>query len=87
MPLKYRRKVEGITTKKLNKVFFEAEKRMGCRYAIGYFICLTYYFIMSSIVLFFNYFYPSDYIMSWLLIVLMSMGIDMIGITTFTASI
>lgn len=65
MPISVRRLVEGIKTKKINKAFAEAEKQMGCRYAVGYFICLLSFCISSGMVIFFSYLYPSDYVMSW----------------------
>jgi hypothetical protein len=42
---------------------------------------------MSGVVLFFTYFYPSDYLMSWLIIVMMSMGIDLVGFTGLISAI
>ena len=58
MPHSLRKHVEGVRSKKINKVFIELDRQMGCRYAIGYFICYTCYLIMTVTVIFFNYFYP-----------------------------
>jgi hypothetical protein len=65
MPLHLRRMIAGVRSKKINKAFKEVDAHMGCRYAIGYFICLTMYFLMTVCVLIFNIFYPHDYVMGW----------------------
>ena len=38
---------------------------MGCRYAIGYAICLSMYAAMTAAVLILNTFYPQDYVLGW----------------------
>ncbi|CDW88093.1 neurohypophysial n-terminal domain containing protein [Stylonychia lemnae] len=81
MPMAFRRELEGIRSKKINKVFKEIDKQMGCRYALGYFICYTFYVIMSIIVLFFNYIYPTDYCMGWMMILVALFFLDMIVFT------
>ena len=58
MPLSIRKQIEGIKSKKINKAFIELDKQMGCRYAIGYFICYSSYILMSIVVILFTYFYP-----------------------------
>ena len=58
VPMKYRRMVEGVRIKQINKVFAEIDGLMSTRHTIGYFICLTCYGFMTVVVIFFNYFYP-----------------------------
>lgn len=54
---------------------------MGCRYAIGYFFCLLAYIIMSMLVMFFSYFYPQDYCMNWLMVLIMMTILDLMIFT------
>eukprot|EP00347_Sterkiella_histriomuscorum_P014233 403361664 len=81
MPHSIRRQVEGIKTKKINKAFKEIDKQMGLRYAIGYFICYFFYAVMTVLVTFFNYVYPSDYCMSWFFLLVVIYFLDLIAFT------
>ena len=81
MPMSLRKQIEGIKTKKINKVFKEIDRQMGIRYAIGYFVCYTSYLVMSVLVLFFNYFYPSDYCMNWLFLMVVIYFLDLVAFT------
>ena len=87
MPLELRRKIAGVRTKKVNKAFKEIDKHMGCRYAFGYFICLTFYFIMTVFVLIFNIFYPQDYVMGWTFNIILLYLLDLILFTFGLASL
>ena len=65
MPMELRRHLAGVRTKKINKAFRELDAQMGCRYSIGYTICLTVYAAMTAAVLILNTFYPQDYVLGW----------------------
>jgi len=54
---------------------------MGCRYAIGYFIVLSMYFIMTVVVLIFNTFYPNDYVIGWMFNIIVLFLLDLIVFT------
>ena len=81
IPLSDRKMIEGVKTKKLNKAFAEVDRQMGCRHAIGYCICLTIFTVMTLLVLFFNYVYPHDYTMSWLMILCLIYFLDLLLFT------
>jgi hypothetical protein len=81
MPLHLRRLIQGVKTKKINKVFKEVDSHMGCRYAVGYFICLTMYSIMTLVVLIFSIFYPRDYILGWMFNIIVLFLLDLIVFT------
>ncbi|CDW71957.1 neurohypophysial n-terminal domain containing protein [Stylonychia lemnae] len=81
MPMTLRRELEGVRAKKINKVFKEIDQLMGCRYALGYFISFTCFVIMTIIVIFFNYIYPTDYCMGWMMILVALYFLDMIIFT------
>jgi uncharacterized membrane protein YqjE len=78
MPYSVRRQIEGVKAKKVNIAFVELDKQMGCRYAVGYFICLSFYLFMTLLVLFFNYFYPQEYCMQWLTVLFMMYILDLL---------
>ena len=86
MPLELRRKIAGVRTKKLNKAFKELDKYMGCRYSIGYAICLASFLFMTIIVLVFNIFYPHDYVMGWAFNIILLYLLDLILFTFGIAS-
>ena len=50
---------------------------MGYRYAIGYFICLKTYFIMSAFVIVFNIFYPHRYVIGWAFVIILLYILDL----------
>ncbi|CDW84379.1 neurohypophysial n-terminal domain containing protein [Stylonychia lemnae] len=81
VPMSYRRTLEGVKTKKINQAFKEIDKQMGTRYAIGYFISFSVYLLMTVVVIFFNYFYPQDYCMSWLFQMVILFFVDIFGFT------
>ena len=87
MPLELRRKIAGVRTKKINKAFKELDKHMGFRYAIGYAICLSSYFLMTILVLVFNIFYPHDYVMGWVFNIILLYLLDLILFTFGIASL
>jgi len=87
MPLHLRQMVAGVRTKKVNKAFKEVDAQMGCRYSIGYFICLSTYFIMTVLVLIFNIFYPHDYVMGWAFNIILLYLFDLILFTFGLAAI
>jgi hypothetical protein len=59
---------------------------MGWRYAVGYFICITMFFIMTLVVLVFNIFYPRDYVMGWFFNVLLVYIFDLLVFTFLLAA-
>ena len=81
MPLELRKMVAGVKTKKINKAFRELDVHMGWRYAIGYFICLTTYFLMSVCVIVFNIFYPHNYVIGWAFVIILLYILDLIFFT------
>ena len=81
MPLHLRRMIAGVRTKKINKAFQMIDQHMGWRYAVGYFICLSMFFIMTVVVLVFNIFYPRDYVMGWFFNIILIYLFDMIVFT------
>ena len=85
MPVSLRGMVAGVKTKKINKAFKEVDVHMGCRYAIGYFICLTMYFVMTVCVLVFNIFYPQEYVMGWAFNIILLYLFDLIIFTFMLA--
>ena len=87
MPLHLRTLVAGVRTKKINKVFREVDAHMGCRYAIGYFICLTMYVVMTLTVLIFNIFYPQDYVIGWAFNIVLLYMFDLVIFTFGLAAI
>jgi len=87
MPLELRRMIAGVKTKKVNKAFKELDAKMGCRYAIGYFICLTMYFLMTVCVIIFNIFYPHDYVMGWAFNIILLYLFDLIVFTFLLAGL
>ena len=50
-------------------------------YAIGYFFSMPIYLVMTVVVLFFNYFYPQDYTIDWLLCLLLLYFFDLVVYT------
>ncbi len=76
----------GVRTKKINKAFQVVDQHMGWRYAVGYFICLTMFFIMTLVVLVFNIFYPRDYVMGWFFNVLLVYIFDLLVFTFMLAA-
>jgi hypothetical protein len=87
MPLHLRQLIAGVRTKKVNKAFQEIDKHMGWRYAVGYFICLTMYFIMTVFVLVFNLFYPHEYVMGWFFNIVLLYLMDLIVFTFLLAGL
>jgi hypothetical protein len=85
MPLDLRKMISGVRTKKVNKAFRTVDTHMGCRYSVGYFICLTMYFVMTVTVLVFNIFYPRDYIMGWFFTIMLIYLFDLIVFTFLLA--
>ena len=81
MPISYRKKLEGVKTRKLNQAFKEIDSLMSTRYTIGYFICFSTYIMMTITVLFFNYIYPSDYCLKWLYQLVVIYFLDLIVFT------
>lgn len=81
MPLELRKLVAGVKTKKINKAFREVDVHMGWRYAIGYFICLSMYFIMTVCVIVFNIFYPHNYVIGWAFVIILLYILDLIFFT------
>ncbi|CDW84369.1 neurohypophysial n-terminal domain containing protein [Stylonychia lemnae] len=81
MPLSVRRQLEGVKTRKINMAFIELDQQMSARYAIGYFICYTIYILMTLIVIFFNYVYPSDYCLKWFYQLIVIYFLDLIIFT------
>ena len=57
------------------------DAHMGWRYAAGYFICLTMFFVMTVVVLVFNIFYPHDYVMGWFFNIILIYVFDMVLFT------
>jgi hypothetical protein len=86
MPLHLRQLMAGVRTKKINKAFQVVDQHMGWRYAVGYFICLTMFFIMTLVVLVFNIFYPRDYVMGWFFNVLLVYIFDLLVFTFLLAA-
>lgn len=82
-----RKMVAGVRTKKINKAFREVDKHMGCRYAIGYFICLLTFFIMTVVVIVFNLFYPREYVLGWAFNIILLYVFDLAIFTFGLASI
>ena len=76
-----------MRTKKLNKVFPELDTLMSSRYAFGYFICLATYLLMTVVVLFFNLFYPFDYVSQWALNFVALELLDLIVLTGLIAGV
>jgi hypothetical protein len=87
MPHRYRKFLQGVRTKKLNKVFPELDALMSTRYALGYFICLTTYLLTTVVVLFFNLFYPFDYVSQWALNYVALQLLDLIVLTGLVAGV
>lgn len=87
MPLHLRKLVSGVKTKKINKAFKEIDKHMGCRYAIGYFICLSSFFVMTILVIVFNLFYPRDYVLGWAFNIILIYIFDLVVFTFGLASL
>lgn len=87
MPLYLRKLVSGVKTKKINKAFKEIDKHMGCRYAIGYFICLSSFFVMTILVIVFNLFYPRDYVLGWAFNIILIYIFDLVVFTFGLASL
>lgn len=87
MPMHLREQIAGVRAKKVNKAFKEIDKQMGNRYAIGYFICLTTYFMMTVMVIVFNLFYPHDYVMGWAFNILLLYIFDLIIFTFLLAAV
>lgn len=87
MPMHLRKMISGVRTKKLNKVFPEIDKHMSCRYAIGYFICLSTFLLMTVLVLVFNLFYPQDYVIGWAFNIILLYIFDLVVFTFGLASI
>ena len=81
MPMEVRRKIAGVRSKKINKAFAEVDALMGMRHATGYFICLLMYFVMTVVVLVFNTFYPSAYMMNWAINLILIILLDLIAFT------
>eukprot|EP00347_Sterkiella_histriomuscorum_P015521 403356717 len=81
MPMSLRRQIEGVRTKKINVVFREIDAQMSCRYAIGYFICYLFYLMMTIVVTFFNFFYPSDYCIQWFYLIFVLYILDLLMFT------
>ena len=75
--MELRKQISGVRTKKINKAFAELDAHMGWRYAIGYFFCLLTYFAMTLCVIIFNLFYPHDYIMGWIMNIVVLYLFDM----------
>ena len=65
MPMRKRKAIEGVMTRKINRAFIEVDKKMGLTYAFGYFFALPIYLVMTCVVLFFNWFYPRWYTIDW----------------------
>ncbi len=87
MPLSLRKLVAGVKTKKINKAFRIVDAHMGLRYAVGYFICLTMYLVMTVCVIVFNIFYPHDYVMGWTFNIILLYLFDLIVFTFMLAGI
>jgi hypothetical protein len=87
MPLELRKKIAGVRTKKVNKAFREIDKYMGCRYAIGYFVCLSTYLLMTLMVIVFNLFYPQDYVIGWAFNIILIYIFDLVVFTFGLASL
>jgi hypothetical protein len=87
MPHRYRKFLQGVRTKKLNKVFPVLDALMSTRYAIGYFICLSTYLLTTVVVLFFNLFYPFDYVSQWALNFVALQLLDLIVLTGLVAGV
>ena len=81
MPMSIRKQIQGVKAKKVNIAFMEIDKQMGWRYAIGYFVCLTFYLFMTVQVLFFTYFYPQSYCMTWFLVLIVMYVLDLLLFT------
>eukprot|EP00347_Sterkiella_histriomuscorum_P002038 403369714 len=81
MPLSIRKQVQGVRTKKINVVFREIDAQMSCRYAIGYFICFSFYLLMTVVVTFFTYLYPSDYCIQWFQLIFIVYILDLLLFT------
>ncbi|CDW75719.1 neurohypophysial n-terminal domain containing protein [Stylonychia lemnae] len=81
IPMSLRRQIEGVKTRMINKAFDEIDKQMGCRYAVGYFICYFFYFAMTAFVIFFNYLYPAQFCMDWLFIIIVTYFLDIVVFT------
>ena len=86
MPLHLRQLMAGVRTKKINKAFQVVDQHMGWRYAVGYFICLTMFFIMTLVLLIFIIFYPSNYVMGWFFNVLLVYIFDLLVFTFLLAA-
>ena len=81
MPMKIRRKIAGVKTKKINKAFGEVDALMGNRHATGYFVCYLMYLVMSIVVGIFNAFYPADYKMNWVMNFILIIILDLLAFT------
>lgn len=79
--------IVGVRAKKLNKAFPEVDRHMGWRYAIGYFICLSFASLMTVMVLIFNIFYPQSYVMGWALCLILVYIFDLVVFTFALAAI
>jgi hypothetical protein len=86
MPLHLRKMVSGVRTKKINKVFKEVDAYMGCRYAVGYFICIAMYLIMTCSVLIFSIFYPQSYVIGWAFNIVLIYIFDLVRRTSTSCS-
>ena len=87
MPLSLRCMIIGVRSKKLNKAFAEVDQHMGCRYAIGYFICLSAASLMTLMVLLLNTFYPQSYVMGWAITIVLIYIFDLVVFTFALAGI
>ena len=86
MPIRIRRMIEGVKTKKVNRAFIEIDKQMNWHYTIGYVIAYINYGIMTAVVSFFNFFYPTAYCMTWLYCIFALYFFDMLLWTGAVAS-
>lgn len=87
MPMHLRKMIAGVRTKKINKAFKEVDKQMGFRYAMGYFVCLSTYALMTVVVIVFNMFYPQDYVMGWAFNIVLIYIFDLVVFTFGLASL
>jgi len=87
MPMKFRRYLQGVKTRKLNKAFPEVDALMSWRYAFGYFVCLSTFLLMTVVTLFFNLFYPQYYVLQWALNLVVLELLDLIVWTALIAGI
>ena len=81
MPMKIRRKIAGVKTKKINKAFKEVDAHMGMRHATGYFVCYGFYILMTLVMGCFNAFYPADYKLNMVINYILILLLDLLAFT------